>query len=59
MVKIAQRWKAWRAREARQARKAQRRREWDEAVSEAQSRAGSGGPSHSQVYTRSLKNSKP
>jgi hypothetical protein len=35
----------------RQARKAQRRREWDEAISEAASHARRHGPSPTEAYT--------
>jgi hypothetical protein len=55
---IADRWRAWRAPQARQARKAQRRRNWHEALSEADSRARSQGPSPTEVYTRRWKNTK-
>jgi hypothetical protein len=54
---IAERWRAWRDPQARQARKAHRRREWDEARAEAASRKQ--GPSHTEVYVRGTKNTKP
>ena len=54
---IAERWRAWRAPQARQARKAHRRREWDEAMSEAQaqSRARRHAPSPTEAYTKNFK----
>ena len=55
---IGERWRAWRDPQARQARKAHRRREWDEARAEAASR-GRKQPSHTEVYTRASKNTKP
>jgi hypothetical protein len=55
---LAQRWKAWRDPQARQARKAQRRREWGEALSEAEARTRRHGPSHTEVYTRGFRNTK-
>jgi hypothetical protein len=55
---IAERWRARRTPQARQARKAQRRREWDEARSEAESRGSKHGPSYTEVYTRGVKGPK-
>ena len=54
---IAERWKSWRAPQARQARKAHRRREWDEAQSEAQaqSRAKRHAPSPTEAWTKNRK----
>lgn len=49
---IAGRWRAWRNPHARQARKARRRREWNEALSEAQARDRKHGPPPAEVYSR-------
>jgi hypothetical protein len=54
---IAERWRAWRTPQARRARNARRRREWDEAMSEAQAqtRAKRHAPSPTEAYTKNTK----
>ena len=54
---IAERWRAWRDPQARLARKRQRRREWDEALSEAgaESRRKRHAPSPTEAYTKNTK----
>ena len=52
MTALAERWKVWRDPQARQARKRRRRRDWNEALSQAQARARKRGPSYGEIYSR-------